>query len=83
MDEVALLRATIRNCTAVLIAAIGIAATILAPMGEARLGAMMAGVAILYLAPTLFVGLGKGMDELGPEGVTKPEDSDDSESVDS
>lgn len=76
MNDVALFRATIRNCTAILVVAIGIAVAILAPTGEGRLGAMMAGAAILYLAPTLLVGLGKRMDELGPD------ESDDSENAD-
>lgn len=69
MDDVALLQKTIRNCTAVLVATIGIAVAILAPIGEGRFGAMMAGAAILYLAPTLLVDLGKRMDELGSKGT--------------
>lgn len=62
MDDAALIRKTIRNCTAILVAAIGIA--IMVPADEGLLGAIMTGAAVLYLAPTMLVGLGKRMDEL-------------------
>uniref|UniRef100_UPI003EBE14C5 hypothetical protein n=1 Tax=Halobellus sp. EA9 TaxID=3421647 RepID=UPI003EBE14C5 len=79
MDDAALIRKTIRNCTAVLVAAIGIGVAILAPLGEDRLGAMMAGAAVLYLSPTLLVGLGKRMDEFGSDTGNDRDDPGDSE----
>ncbi len=53
MDDVALLRRTVRRCTAVLVAAIGVATWAIAGLDTARFGFLLALGALLYLTGSL------------------------------
>lgn len=53
MDDVALLRRTVRRCTAVLVTAIGVATWAIADVDTARFGFVLALGALLYLAGSL------------------------------
>jgi len=53
MDDVALLRRTVRRCTAVLVAALGVAIWAIAGIDTARFGFVLALGALLYLVGSL------------------------------
>jgi hypothetical protein len=55
MDDVALLRRTIRRCTAVLVTAVGVATWAIAGIDTARFGFVLALSGLLYLAGSLIL----------------------------